>query len=274
MSVWTTPITWTNGAVTAATMNAEIRDHLNHLKGALDLITDSTTADTGTATYIGVVRASAIDAVLRGRVSGDTQPRIELTPGYLSFGPGGGTAVDAKFERTSANTIRGNDTAIGSARASAASQALQALVTGDSVVRWTALASGAHQWSSGGAAADIELSRGAAGRLELSSAGTSNQARLRIASTAGQQSALEVMVAGDAAVRARLSGDATTTELALGTGATTALKVVGLRQTGWAAATGTATRTTFATGTVTTAQLAERVKALIDDLMTHGLIGA
>jgi hypothetical protein len=51
-------------------------------------------------------------------------------------------------------------------------------------------------------------------------------------------------------------------------------QVVRARVTGWAAATGTATRTTFATGTVTTAQLAERVKALIDDLTTHGLIGA
>jgi hypothetical protein len=50
--------------------------------------------------------------------------------------------------------------------------------------------------------------------------------------------------------------------------------VVGSRKTGWAAPTGTATRSTFATSTVTTAQLAERVKALIDDLTTHGLIGA
>jgi len=50
--------------------------------------------------------------------------------------------------------------------------------------------------------------------------------------------------------------------------------VVGSRKTGWAAPTGTATRNTFATSTVTTAQLAERVKALIDDLTTHGLIGA
>ena len=50
-------------------------------------------------------------------------------------------------------------------------------------------------------------------------------------------------------------------------------QVVTSRQTGWSAATGTATRTTFATTTVTTAQLAERVKALIDDLITHGLIG-
>ncbi len=46
------------------------------------------------------------------------------------------------------------------------------------------------------------------------------------------------------------------------------------RQTGWGSPTGTATRTTFATGTVTLPQLAERVHALIDDLTTHGLIGA
>jgi hypothetical protein len=49
--------------------------------------------------------------------------------------------------------------------------------------------------------------------------------------------------------------------------------VVGTRKTGWGAPTGTATRTTFATSTVTTEQLAERVHALIDDLTTHGLIG-
>jgi hypothetical protein len=49
--------------------------------------------------------------------------------------------------------------------------------------------------------------------------------------------------------------------------------VVQARRTGWTAATGTATRTTFATTTVTTEQLAERVKALLDDLIAHGLIG-
>lgn len=52
-------------------------------------------------------------------------------------------------------------------------------------------------------------------------------------------------------------------------------KVVGARVTGWAATyAGSATRSTFDTTTVTTAQLAERVKALLDDLITHGLIGA
>lgn len=64
----------------------------------------------------------------------------------------------------------------------------------------------------------------------------------------------------------------------LGVGDLTGLKintvsVVGTRKTGWDAATGTATRTTFETASVTTAQLAERVKGLIDDLISHGLIG-
>lgn len=52
------------------------------------------------------------------------------------------------------------------------------------------------------------------------------------------------------------------------------VSVLNARQTGWTAPTGTATRTTFATSTVTTEQLAQRVKGLIDDLITHGLIGA
>jgi len=51
-------------------------------------------------------------------------------------------------------------------------------------------------------------------------------------------------------------------------------QVLGARKTGWGAATGTATRSTFATSTVTLSQLAERVKALIDDLVSHGVIGA
>lgn len=51
-------------------------------------------------------------------------------------------------------------------------------------------------------------------------------------------------------------------------------QVVAARQTGWAAPTGTASRATFDTATATTADLAQRLKALIDDLTTHGLIGA
>ena len=43
---------------------------------------------------------------------------------------------------------------------------------------------------------------------------------------------------------------------------------------GWAVATGTATRTTFVTSSVTLEQLAQRVKALIDDLVSKNIVGA
>jgi uncharacterized membrane protein YeaQ/YmgE (transglycosylase-associated protein family) len=66
-----------------------------------------------------------------------------------------------------------------------------------------------------------------------------------------------------------IDGSAKATSFVVGTN-----QVVSSRRTGWSAPTGTATRTTFATSTVTLPQLAERVKALIDDLMSHGLIGA
>ena len=46
------------------------------------------------------------------------------------------------------------------------------------------------------------------------------------------------------------------------------------KRQGWGAPTGTATKTTFDTATVTTAQLAERVKALLDYLIARGDIGA
>lgn len=51
-------------------------------------------------------------------------------------------------------------------------------------------------------------------------------------------------------------------------------QVVTSRRTGWVAATGTASRATFDTATATTADVAQRLKALIDDLTTHGLIGS
>lgn len=52
------------------------------------------------------------------------------------------------------------------------------------------------------------------------------------------------------------------------------VKVVGNRSPGWGVGTGATSRAGFDTGTITVAQLAQRVKALIDDLRTHGLIGS
>ena len=91
-------------------------------------------------------------------------------------------------------------------------------------------------WGDGTAARDTSLLRGGANLLQLASGDSFNlvSGTLRVAGT----------------------------------------QVIGTRKTGWAAATGTPTRTTFATTSVTLPQLAERVKALIDDLTTHGLIGA
>jgi hypothetical protein len=66
-----------------------------------------------------------------------------------------------------------------------------------------------------------------------------------------------------------VGGSAKATSFVVGTN-----QVVSARRTGWTAPTGTPTRTTFVTSTVTLTGLAERVKALIDDLITHGLIGA
>lgn len=51
-------------------------------------------------------------------------------------------------------------------------------------------------------------------------------------------------------------------------------QVLTSRRTGWSGPVGTATRTGFNTAEVTTQQLAERLKALLDDLLAHGLIGS
>ena len=66
-----------------------------------------------------------------------------------------------------------------------------------------------------------------------------------------------------------VNGSAKATSFFVGTN-----QVVSSRKSGWSAPTGTATRTTFATSTVTLPELAGKVKALIDDLIAHGLIGA
>ena len=51
------------------------------------------------------------------------------------------------------------------------------------------------------------------------------------------------------------------------------VQVVGNRATGWETPTGLVDRTTYTVSTVTVAQLAARLNALIRDLETHGLIG-
>jgi len=84
-----------------------------------------------------------------------------------------------------------------------------------------------------------------------------------------QGSAINIKAGGAAIATYASSG------LALTSGKTIAIdgqQLLTARQTGWGAPTGTATRSAFATSIVTLEELAQRVKALIDDLRTHGLI--
>ena len=219
MSTWTAPITWANAAVTAAQMNAEIRDHANFLKGFADLITNSTTADTGTATYLSITRTSSTDVGFRVLVTGDTQPRIQFTAdGQLSLGPGGSTVPDSTMRRVAAKNWRGLDTAIGSDRTNTTDIALQALVTGDSVARLNVLASGAEQWSTGAATADVQVDRSSAGVLRVNANGSANTTVFRAEATAGQLCIIDSLVAGDTASRIRLRGDATVTGIEMSSG--------------------------------------------------------
>jgi len=111
---WTTPVTWANGAVTAASFNEQIRDNETYLKAALDLITNSTTADSGTATYISVTRADIGSDVthFRALMSGDTQPRwmvyFDDSDGLvrMAWGAGGASAVDTFLQRASAAVLQ------------------------------------------------------------------------------------------------------------------------------------------------------------------------
>lgn len=128
-----------------------------------------------------------------------------------------------------------------------------------------------------GKAPIITLGRGGASSspmLKFRSSGfylgdtTNNDYDVRVFASGGTNGAL---AQGTLTINADILKLDATAEIQVGSS-----RVIGPRETGWSVATGTATRTAFDTATVTTAQLAERVKALIDDLHAtagHGLIG-
>jgi len=103
-------------------------------------------------------------------------------------------------------------------------------------------------------------SSAAAARGNLGLGSIATQSAGGVAITGGTVSGLTgLAVAGDADVSGDYRVDG--------------VRVVSNRRTGWAAPTGTASRATFETSGATVGQLAQRLKALIDDLTAHGLIG-
>jgi hypothetical protein len=98
----------------------------------------------------------------------------------------------------------------------------------------------------------------------------------------GTRIALMVPLTGSTTLQFGLQVNPTSTEMQLQTYSTASFwmgtkQIFKTRVTGWSQPTGIADRSTFATGSVTLSELAERVKALIDDLHIdsggHGLIG-
>jgi len=103
-------------------------------------------------------------------------------------------------------------------------------------------------------------SSAAAARGNLGLGSIATQSAGSVAITGGTLAGLaSLAVAGDADVSGDYKVDS--------------VKVVSNRRTGWGAPTGTASRATFETSGATVGQLAQRLKALIDDLTAHGLIG-
>lgn len=114
------------------------------------------------------------------------------------------------------------------------------------------------------------------GRIQLwESKSTGGGTRLTIRNIAGSFSLLNAAESAEVFKVDHSTGKVSTAGAYSGTSyEASGLKVVGSRKTGWSGATGTASRSTFDTATVTLEQLAQRFKALQDDLTTHGLIGA
>lgn len=115
---------------------------------------------------------------------------------------------------------------------------------------------------------DLALADGGTGASSAAAA----RANLGLGSLA-TQSAASVAISGGTIAGVSSLGVAGDCEVS-GAYKVDGVKIAGNRATGWGVPTGTASRAAFDTATVTAAQLAQKVKALIDDLRAHGLIGS
>lgn len=110
MSVWQVPPNFVNGGLSATDLNKLSAD-LTFLKGALDLLTNASTADTGTGTLLSITRPAVTDVILNGLKSGESNARIQLRPDGIRFGDGTGAPASylgpnngaIQFDRVAAN---------------------------------------------------------------------------------------------------------------------------------------------------------------------------
>ena len=177
MSTWVTPISWSNGPVSASQMNS-LRDNLNWLRGFADLITEGT-ADTGTATYLHLTRALALEPVLVGRVTADVNDRFQLYAGGDHRYGDGTNAPDIRIARAGVGILNVDASFLAVAASAAKVNAVggtagygtgfAAWLSGDAAGRAAlvvdASGKGALQFGSGAAAADAVIYRNATGSL-------------------------------------------------------------------------------------------------------------
>jgi hypothetical protein len=92
-------------------MNTEVRDHNVYLKGALDLITGGTTADTGTATRLDIIAATTSSVAFQAKVgASDPNYRIVIyANGDIGWGDGS-AAQDTFLARSAAGILSTSQT--------------------------------------------------------------------------------------------------------------------------------------------------------------------
>ena len=248
MSTWTTPATWSNGAVTAAMMNAEIRDHDVWLKGFADLVTNSTAADTGATTYFQITRAAGTDALIRSLVTGDTGYRFRISaagsiewtngdgvtdlslaresgaPGYLLLEGDGSTANEPRFG-IDYNGTSGDYTAFFIRAAGETEPRLSVGMTSAGKPAF---------WFGGGASStpDTSFIRDAAGRIQVGSSTGAARFGTSLGSETGESFSLYSWRTGDTAPRVALGQNADGYgALFLGPGSSTAPDII-IKRTG------------------------------------------
>lgn len=154
--------------MTAAALNAEIRDHCTFLKGALDLITASSTADTGDSTQIYVKRATVTDAIA-ATVTGDTSARFVIAADGTHAWGDGTNVRDIVMARSGASWLNmGNSAAGGPISLSLTANIGQrnsfgCRVSGDAVMRTALMGDATSQileFGNGTDARDVNLYRG------------------------------------------------------------------------------------------------------------------